>query len=304
MRFLIGGAEQDGDIPLRAEAMKALLQRRQWQSGRLWRAVRGSRCVAAAMIIHNPGRFGTVLHSPAAAPGVETQALIQLIRKASLASIEEDVSFVQTLLPTDFEEDVAIIRAAGFEALSELVYMRLELSGPARREADGLDHASKSPPAEGREQLTWRRHGQFDDAELAGVIEATYEGSLDCPGLAALRPMSDVIAGHKAGDRFCPALWWLAGAGGRAAACILVNDLPERSIAEVVYMGVVPAFRGRGLGRTLLCRAAGAAGQRNLEAVCLAVDRKNKWALRLYESAGFAEVVRRGAFILANRRGH
>ena len=44
---------------------------------------------------------------------------------------------------------------------------------------------------------------------IAALIEATYRDSLDCPALAGLRHIEDVMAGHKAAGLFSPHRWLL-----------------------------------------------------------------------------------------------
>jgi ribosomal protein S18 acetylase RimI-like enzyme len=61
-------------------------------------------------------------------------------------------------------------------------------------------------------------------------------------------------------------------------------------------MGVLPAHRGRGIGRRLLDHTLARAREIGLERVELEVYASNTEALRLYESAGFVtEGVKRGA---------
>jgi ribosomal protein S18 acetylase RimI-like enzyme len=52
-------------------------------------------------------------------------------------------------------------------------------------------------------------------------------------------------------------------------------------------MGLLPAYRGRGLGRRLLTAAVDAGRKRGFERIELEVFASNTAAIRLYESAGF-----------------
>ena len=58
-------------------------------------------------------------------------------------------------------------------------------------------------------------------------------------------------------------------------------------------MGVVPAWRGQGVGTRLLHALVGAAGEHGLAALSLSVERDND-ARRLYERAGFGPVTQAG----------
>jgi len=290
IRFLIAGAAEDADTRLRAAGLKELLRPRRDQGVLLWRACRGRRHVAAAMVVEHPGRFGALTHTPVTALGVEKPALRRLVRSISTEAISGGLAFVQTLIAPALREEIALVRSAGFVPLAELSYLTLDLEGPIDCDAD-----------RGADRFQWRRFGQFNDEELGRIITRSYEGSLDCPGLSGMRGMPDVIAGHKGGQRFCPECWWITYEGGRAAGCILVNDSCPDAAAEVIYMGVVPAWRGQGLGRRMLQRAAAAARRRDCRRMTLAVDRKNHWAKRLYTSMGFYEVHRRIACIFTAR---
>ena len=114
-----------------------------------------------------------MLFSPVAEPEVDPAVLAEVIRSVSIASFDAGLSLVQAFVKPDQQDTAAVLGAGGYRLLAELVYMRLDLA----------DHR----PAPHRLQLQWRTHGEFDDAELAALIEATYAGSLDCPGLFAWR---------------------------------------------------------------------------------------------------------------------
>ena len=73
----------------------------------------------------------------------------------------------------------------------------------------------------------------------------------------------------------------------------LVNNFLGRG--ELVYLGVVPEARGRGIGRALLAQAMRDTAEMGLPQMGLAVDVANQPAVRLYEEAGFKEIRRRQA---------
>jgi [ribosomal protein S18]-alanine N-acetyltransferase len=67
--------------------------------------------------------------------------------------------------------------------------------------------------------------------------------------------------------------------------------------AEINNIGVLPDFRGRGIGKTLLDRFRGAAIQRGARAIWLEVRASNSSAISLYRSLGFvARGVRRSFY--------
>ena len=290
IRFLIGGAGEDPDTRLRAAGLKEMLRPRRGRGVMLWRARRGWRHVAAAMVLEHPGRFGAIMHTPATAAGVEIPALRALVCRIAREALSGGLAFLQTLISPALQEEIALVRSAGFAVLAELSYLSIDLADPT-----GCD------PCSSADRFQWLRFGQFDEEALGRIIAKTYEGSLDCPGLSGIRDMPDVIAGHKGGQRFCPECWWIVCDGNQAVGCILVNDAPSGAAAEVIYMGVSPAWRGQGLGRTMLQRTAAAAQRRGRSRMTLAVDRRNHWARQLYTDMGFDEVHRRMACIFTPR---
>ena len=122
---------------------------------------------------------------------------------------------------------------------------------------------------------------------LLPLIEATYEGTLDCPLLNGLRTTADVVTSYRAVGAHRPDLWLLARCGQEDVGCLLLADHPEAGNLELVYLGITPLARGRGYGLTLVKHALAVARQLPRERVVLAVDAANTPAIRLYEAAGF-----------------
>ena len=104
----------------------------------------------------------------------------------------------------------------------------------------------------------------------------------------------------------------LAGPGMFAIIAGVAGDPPEpagfmvaRAIAgeaEIVTFGVLPAFRGNGLGATLLAEMLDVAEAQGAEAAFLEVAEDNLAAHRLYTAHGFAEIGRRPNYY--RRNGH
>ncbi|MEU4578523.1 GNAT family N-acetyltransferase [Nonomuraea sp. NPDC023979] len=86
----------------------------------------------------------------------------------------------------------------------------------------------------------------------------------------------------------------LASVGGEPAAVCLGNDqfAADEGCGYVALLAVLPAFRGRGLGRFLLRHAFAADAARGRKGTILHVDSNNTTpALGLYESAGMRPVL-------------
>jgi ribosomal protein S18 acetylase RimI-like enzyme len=65
---------------------------------------------------------------------------------------------------------------------------------------------------------------------------------------------------------------------------------------ELVYMGVTPEARGRGLGANIVHFALNVAARGGAQRVVLAVDAANQPAVEMYRRAGFLEWERRTVF--------
>lgn len=285
VQFIASGGGSDALASAQAALLDDVLSKRGAGARLLWWARRARRCVAAAVVVLSPGRIGMLFSCPVEAPGVLAGELAEVVHGVSRGALDRGAAFVQSLTDPAVAQWAPVLAAAGFQRLAELIYMRLDLSAAAADEAPGL---------------VWRSYGEFTEEELSRVIAASYGGSLDCPRLAGLRTMHDVIAAHKRSGKFTPESWWLvhlAGGGHSPAGCVLVNDV-DVTTAELVYLGVVPACRGRGLGAAMVQGAAAQVRRRGTQAMTLAVDVENIYARRIYERLGFVETQRRLAHML------
>ena len=289
--FALMAADSGEPSAPRAATLRRLWRRHRGAGGALlWQARRARRCVAAAMVVPNPGRFGMLLHSRCGSAGVDPVALATLVGRLSAAARDDGLVFVQALVHPEAAADIAMLESAGMVHLAELIYMRLDLlAGPDAGDGPG------QPPA-GPDPWTWRGCGEFTESELCEAMALTYEGSMDCPSLSGVRSIGDVLAGHKVSGVFRPSWWWLVERDGKPAGCILVNGAASPQAAEIVYAGVAPAFRGQGLARAMVLRAAAQARRDTYYAVTLAVDSRNPRAVALYEAVGFRRVFSRQAY--------
>ena len=87
---------------------------------------------------------------------------------------------------------------------------------------------------------------------------------------------------------FDPTLWFLAESGGELAGIALTRASEnEPDLGWVGILGVLPAFRQRGLAQALLRHAFGEYARRGLARVGLGVDAQSPTgAVRVYERAG------------------
>jgi GNAT superfamily N-acetyltransferase len=231
-----------------------------------------------------PGRTAIVIVATPGEHGINPDDQLRVTRTGLETLREHSMHYAQSLLEPDAVAKRALLEQVGFGRLAPLVYLERDATYPW-----------VEPPQPG--EAEWLRYSAHTHAEFAAVVLATYEDSRDCPELTGLRPIDDILAAHQAGGRFDPALWELTRIDGQPAACLLLSPLVRAPLLEVVYMGVVPAFRRRGIGKLLLRRAleqCRATGARQLTVV---VDDRNEPAKRLYAQFALQAVARRDAYL-------
>lgn len=258
---------------------------------RLWIVQRRGHVVAGAACIVSPGRTAMFLLPNGRAPGVNTRLIRSLGSFVADAVLGDEVQLAQVLLD---EDDAVACRAlcdAGYRDIAMLHYLERALDRPPMQ----ISRSDRIPPG----SLTWQSYSDETHAEFAKTILDTYVGSLDCPTLSGLRHVDDIIEGHKSAGRFEPSRWHLIRIHGEPAGCILLAPNPLRSVLEIVYMGVRPAYRGRSLGAMLVGTALLEAYHHGFQAVALAVDARNVPGRRLYDRFGFRETARRRAMLIA-----
>jgi len=186
---------------------------------------------------------------------------------------------------------------AGFLRVGELSYMRRDI---ATREPKTPLLAEALP--EGVSTRTARQLGAEADTVLCAALERTYIATLDCPKLCGLRDTPDVLDSHrKAGVHDSGAWHVLYTAEGDPEGCMLLNRVPEQDAVELVYIGLGPDLRGKGVAGVLLDEAVRYASSVRAGRLTCAVDRANAPALRLYASRRFEPFASRAAFVRSLR---
>ena len=254
---------------------------------RLFVATERGRIRAAALLIPHPGRTGLLLSS---APADERQAALATETCANLlrAADGSGIRLVQALSSPGDSLRSSVWTGSGMRHLASLDYMERPraLAWEPRALPPGIELAAWDPA---------------DRNCLERLLPRTYVETLDCPGLAQLRDPVDILDGHLAVGNHDPRLWTVASHRGEPVAALLLSPSPESGAVEIVYLGIVPDMRGRGLGGALLSHGLSLAGRCSEPSVALAVDARNSPAVALYARAGFRTVRRREAFVASLR---
>lgn len=240
-------------------------------------ALRDRTPVGAMLIVIRPGRMA-FLWPPVVLPG-ETGTFVaeELVTAAASRVDAAGVVVTQCLLELDDTQGRDLLNSRGFPYSTEILLLSREVGDPPRS-AD-RDY----------EFLTIETWNSALDEEFDEVVERTYIDSLDCPEISRFRSGSDALTSYRAAPDFDPALWSLCRFDDKAAGVLLAHDHQERGIREIVYLGVVPEARRRGVGRSLLLRSLSDALNAGIEGCEVAVDGGNRYALGLYRSLGFEE---------------
>lgn len=137
--------------------------------------------------------------------------------------------------------------------------------------------------------IAWKRlsYVPTDHKKFVRLIEATFAGSLDCAELHNSLSGEDALAVHRASGEFVPRFWLRFEIAGNDVGLILVNPHPDLDSCEVNYVGVIPEYRGQGLGRAMLVEALHLVRDESFPEAFLAVDEKNHFARRIYRKLGF-----------------
>ncbi|MGP1308742.1 MAG: GNAT family N-acetyltransferase [Phycisphaerales bacterium] len=250
-------------------------------------AVLNERGAIAEVALATPGSGRThMLFTSPAKNQVEAERLAAAI-DASCRAVQS-AGLAQALLEPGQTVQAAAFERAGFRRLAALGYLR-RANPRVRRVAP--------PPLNLPAGVTVEHWTPGADEDFALALERSYADTLDCPELCGLRDTHDVLESHKAAGVFDPTLWWLVRVDGEPQGAMLFAPGHGGAHIELVYLGVAPAARGTGLGKTLLAHGLGVLAGRPEPSVTCAVDQRNEPAKRLYGRAGFVEFAERIAYI-------
>lgn len=247
-------------------------------------AQKGQEIVGAILWTVYPGRTA-VISAPGLLEGepLETarvlfRGVIDNLSKTQTRLIFANLSLEQGHFRQPIEE-------AGFCYLARLLY----LFSPV----EDFPNTTEKPECD----LQFVPWPEVSAEEFVRTVEATYVNTLDCPKLNGLRETEDVLAGYRAAGVHSPDLWFLIMYDREPAGCLILTEQPDFDQLELVYMGLVPQYRGRGWGRDVVRFAQWTTRQRKRSGLLLAVDIQNKPAMQVYESLGMRHLEERDIFL-------
>lgn len=148
---------------------------------------------------------------------------------------------------------------------------------------------TKSVTAPGPGSLQFVAGAEHRRNELARIIQATYEASLDCPKLQQFRSIEDILDSYQH-QGIAPAGWSFVQYNGKTIGCLLISAFPQQLTWELTYLGLIPEARGKGWGNEIIQYGCFLAAQHGAEMVIASVDQANQPALTIYHQRGFMSV--------------
>ncbi len=252
------------------------------------------------LAVPGSGRTAMLFLTPPGAPAdlgpSETQEaeLTECVR-ATLEGVSHSdlgIRLVQALPEPNERWGVRACLDGGMRMVGELAYMRRPFKAQER------SNPKIDPwPDEIRVEPLGDPENPERHAALRAALEASYVDTKDCPELCGLRHTDDVISSHRSTGVFDPSSWWIIFDEGKPEGCILMTHCPEHDSVELVYLGLSPKLRGRGLGGRLLRSAIARTARFGAKETTCAVDRRNMPAVRLYERLGFRVFASRVALV-------
>jgi ribosomal protein S18 acetylase RimI-like enzyme len=267
----------------RVEVLEAYTRKRGLSLEHCLIVAEGDHIEAVCLSLDSQGRTSSLLLSPGiTAPRLRSVAGELLARTQSRAA-ERGVQLLQGMVAPESSDEAILYAASGMKHLANLIYMQSDCQHMP-------SHPSDVP-------LRWETYRNSTHELFKRVIEQTYEDSLDCGSLNGVRDIEDIIASHKATGLFEPQLWRIGMVGEEPVGVILLGYMEEQHAYELVYMGILPAFRKRGYGAAILRHGMTLVLSRGVSLMSVSVDEKNAPAQKLYHSFGFREIMRRGVWI-------
>ena len=247
---------------------------------------RNGKYICNCLLIINPGASGNIILTEL------NEATIAQLRFLARQIENFDIGFLQSIIDETDTGKEKILSQAGFRRLCLLEIMELE-----------SNFNKFNIPVNDEEALAvnWLTFNNNLQDEFENTIIASYKDSMDCPEITGLRSKQEILIGHKYSGNFTPQFWLMLKYKKQNAGIILLNEaVEEPQRLDLIYMGIVPEFRGKGLGKILLSHAIKLAENSKIRKIRLAVDSRNIPAIRLYHKIGFSTIQRQIVFAVLN----
>ncbi len=210
------------------------------------------------------GQIGPPVFHPRAAG---REAL--LLRMAATKIIEAGAVALHIALPPDSRIGGLLV-SSGLEKGPTMI----EMAGPVHLEMPQQD-------------VKWCSYRAKERRRFAEVFYKTLEGSLDFPEMPVCKDSVKLMRAFQQRGVFTNEDFALLGVPVEIAGVLLL--VREAMHMEIAYMGLVPAFRGKGLSSALMSRAFSRAQAHDVSDLVATVDTRNIPAIAVYKHFGLSE---------------
>ncbi|RMF38362.1 MAG: GNAT family N-acetyltransferase [Planctomycetota bacterium] len=258
--------------------------------------------LAACYFRQLPGRVGDLAGlriAKARTPAGES-TVRQLMAHCESELVDRGIAQIQAVVPDTDWNTREWLEIVGFECVAKVERRVVHLSPVAGSSNRGalIDNLAvtrstvedmefpRSRTAHDHRRDRFVRAATFSERDLVQLLSQTFEGTLDCPLLNALRKPEDFLASFLDGAALDGTLpWWIYLRDEEPAGCVLLKNHAEQ-ITELAYMGLVPECRGQGRGHLLVDHAIDQTRRMGGSALVAAVDANNAPAVRTYARSG------------------
>ena len=286
--FFRNASGDDNQIYPRLESFKQLARQENYDLNYQMVATVNGQIRHACLFVPQPGRMAFSFTSWADQHSeINSNIAARTVTETCNWAFRQGSNLIQVLIEMTDHYRRELCLKSGFHCLTDLIYMHYPILATRR-----------TPPLPPHYQ--WLTYEPAHHDLFKQTINQTYQDSLDCPELTQLRNMDDVMDSHQAAGLFTPRWWKILLHNQKPAAVLLLSPLKSSDVLELTYMGLIPSFRGRGLGRLVLEEALRCIPLSNCRNLTLAVDCRNKPACQLYLNFGFEVIFRRTTLIKAS----
>jgi ribosomal protein S18 acetylase RimI-like enzyme len=273
--------EQDRETRV-ANALKMLRNKEMSSAGAL--AARKEGKLLGALFCQPVAGASGLIWPPQTQPEPNPDIENLLIDHACQLLANHGAKLIQSLLAAEESRLGVSLERNRFKHTTQLWYMR---------------HDLELPPSffHGPNHLMYQSYARCETDLFHQTLLRTYEGTRDCPEVNGVREVEEIIAGHKSQGRHDPETWWLAFQGSQPVGVLMLGEMPDLKSWELLYLGIAPEARGRGLGRELARKALWEARAVEAPQLTLSVDSRNQPALSLYQHLGFEAYDQREVYL-------
>tara|TARA_A100001391_G_scaffold158497_1_gene116940 strand:+ start:418 stop:1050 length:633 start_codon:yes stop_codon:yes gene_type:complete len=200
----------------------------------------------------------------------------------------------------------------GFTQLGTLQYLSLNADATGLWPHRGRQGTNENSGAREQQNVIAIPLDATDATQMTAfedLVERTYVDSLDCPPLVQFRTAQDIVRNYRSVETYSPDLWYTvaevcqAGDEPSTIGCVILARHPAPSasqpaqinpacVIELVYMGIIPEYRGRDYGKAIIRMITKVCQQHGTERLILAVDQANPPALAIYRRSGMLPLFR------------